>query len=92
VFLAIQFSSRLQVRIIITLPTILTYNQSCHDIFPGVIVSVVGRDGQLYAHDDSVALLLAGDDGIQNQAQESEQQTAQTTWKEMPDMPPPYAP
>jgi hypothetical protein len=92
VFFAIQLSSQLQVRIISTLPTTYLYNQSCYDIFPGVIVSVVGRDGQLYAHDDSVALLLAGDDGIQNQAQGSEQPTAQTTWKEMPDLPPPYAP
>ncbi|CAB3994780.1 Hypothetical predicted protein [Paramuricea clavata] len=57
----------------------------------GVIVSVVGRDGQLYAHDDSVAL-LTGDDGVQEQAQGSEQPTAQTTWKEMPDLPPPYVP
>ena len=40
----------------------------------------------LMNHDDSVTLLTV-DDGDQEQAQGCEQPTAQTTWKEIPNMP-----
>ncbi len=54
-------------------------------------MSVVGRDGRLYAHDDSVPL-ITDDDGALHQAQNNEQSTEQTTSEETTDLPPPYTP